>query len=70
MPCLFVCSYVILLFVDNDEIVYLLPIFFLFCFAVYDGDGTLFICSHFWLFFVVVDNDEALFCFCLSVIFA
>jgi len=32
MTCLFVCSYVILLFVDNDEIVYLLPMFS--CFAL------------------------------------
>jgi len=32
MTCLFVCSYVILFFVDNDEIVYLLPMFS--CFAL------------------------------------
>jgi len=32
MTCLFVCSYVILLFVDNDEIFYLLPFFS--CFAL------------------------------------
>ena len=60
MTCLFVCSYVILLFVDNDEIFYLLPFFFLFCFAVYDG-GTAFFIYRIVCFFFVVDYGEALF---------
>ena len=60
MTCLFVCSYVILLFVDNDEIFYLLPFFS--CFALL----YMMVVRHFlfiasFAFFVVVDYGEAFF---------